>query len=159
MKNYKMIPKIALWVLMAIGIIITVMFFFLGGSEGSLEVAGDFLDIPYYTDLMLNWNYILLVLVCLVTLCAVIAKFVAQFKVNKKKALGSLAVVVAFVVLVVICWAMGSPEEIKIIGYEGTDNVGSMAQMTDACMYLCYILFASTIITMIWGVIYTKTLK
>jgi len=54
---------------------------------------------------------------------------------------------------------MGSPEEVKIIGYEGSDNVGTMAQLADACMYLTYILFACTLLTMIGGIIYTKTLK
>ena len=159
MKNYKMIPKITLWVLMAFGIIFSIMFYWPCPAEGSLEVAGDFLDIPKYTDLMLTWNYILIGLVCFVTLFFVIAKFVNQLKENKKKALTSLAVVVVFVLLVIVCWAMGSPEEIKIIGYEGTENVGAMAQMTDACMYLTYILTLATIATMVWGIIYTKTLK
>ncbi len=159
MEKYKLIPKITLWALMAIGIVVTVMFFFLGGSEGTLEVAGDFLNIPYYTDLMLNWNYILFALVCLATLCAVVAKFIGMLRVDVKKALGTLGVVIAFVLLVVLCWVMGSPEEVKIIGYEGSDNVGTMAQLADACMYLTYILFACTLLTMIGGVIYTKTLK
>lgn len=159
MEKYKLIPKITLWVLMAIGVIVTVMFFFLGGSEGTLEVAGDFLNIPYYTDLMLNWNYTLFALVCLATLSAVIAKFIGMMRVDMKKALGTLGVVVAFVLLVVLCWVMGSPEEIKIIGYEGSDNVGVMAQLADACMYLTYILFAGTLLTMLCGFIYTKTLK
>ena len=154
-----MIPKITLWVLMAFGIIFSIMFYWPCAAEGSLEVAGDFLDIPKYTDLMLMWNYILIGLVCFVTLFFVIAKFVNQLKENKKKALTSLAVVVVFVLLVIACWAMGSPEEIKIIGYEGTENVGAMAQMTDACMYLTYILTLATIATMVWGIIYTKTLK
>ena len=57
MKNYKLIPKIALWSLLALGIVVIAMFF-AGGSDGSLEVAGDFLDIPRYSDLFLVWNYI-----------------------------------------------------------------------------------------------------
>ena len=52
MKNYKLFPKVTLWVLMIVGIIATAMFFF-GGSEGSLEVAGDFLDIPKFTNVLL----------------------------------------------------------------------------------------------------------
>ena len=59
MKNYKLLPKITLWVLMLLGIVATIMFF-AGGSNGSLEVAGDFLDIPRFTDLFLIWSYILL---------------------------------------------------------------------------------------------------
>ena len=57
MKNYKLIPKITLWTLLALGIVVIAMFF-LGGSQGSLEVAGDFLDIPKYTDLFLTWIYV-----------------------------------------------------------------------------------------------------
>ena len=43
-----MIPKITLWSLLGLGIVFIALFF-LGGSNGSLEVAGDFLDIPRFT--------------------------------------------------------------------------------------------------------------
>ena len=151
MKNYKLIPKITLWTLLALGIVVIAMFF-LGGSQGSLEV-------PKYTDLFLTWIYILVGLAVLITLCVLVVKLGSDFKYNPKRAIRSLCVVVGAVVLCVVCWMLGSPEEIKIIGYEGTDNVGFWAQMADAVMYLCYILFAATIITMIWGAIFTKTRK
>lgn len=159
MKDYKMIPKIALWVLMGLGIICSIMFFFLGGSEGQLEVAGDFLEIPFFTNLFLTWNYILVILVCLVTLAVVVWEFVKTYKVDRKKALRSLCVVVGFIALIVICWLLGSPNEVKIIGYEGTDNVGGMARLSDACMYLTYILVLATVVSLVWGVIHTKRLK
>lgn len=159
MKDYKMIPKIALWVLMGLGIICSIMFFFLGGSEGQLEVAGDFLEIPFFTNLFLTWNYILVALVCLVTFAVVIWEFVKTYKVDRKKAMRSLIVVIGFVALVVICWVLGSPNEVKIIGYEGTDNVGGMARLSDACMYLTYILVLATMVSLVWGVIHTKRLK
>ncbi len=158
MKNYKLLPKITLWVLMLLGIVATIMFF-AGGSDGSLEVAGDFLDIPRFTDLFLVWSYILLGIVILVTLGVVITEFVKNCKYDKRKAVRTSIVVVGFVALVLICWFLGSPEKINIIGYEGTDNVGAMAQMSYAIIYLCYILFTATIITMIWGIFYTKRLK
>lgn len=159
MKDYKMIPKIALWVLMGLGIICSIMFFFLGGSEGQLEVAGDFLEIPFFTNLFLTWNYILVILVCLVTLAVVVWEFVKTYKVDRKKALRSLCVVVGFIALIVICWLLGSPNEVKIIGYEGTDNVGGMARLSDACMYLTYILVLATVVSLVWGVIHTRRLK
>lgn len=159
MKDYKMIPKIALWVLMGLGIVCSIMFFFLGGSEGQLEVAGDFLEIPFFTNLFLTWNYILVILVCLVTLAVVVWEFVKTYKVDRKKALRSLCVVVGFIALIVICWLLGSPNEVKIIGYEGTDNVGGMARLSDACMYLTYILVLATVVSLVWGVIHTKRLK
>ena len=158
MKNYKLFPKVTLWVLMIVGIIATAMFFF-GGSEGSLEVAGDFLDIPKFTNVLLYWIYALVVLVILVTFGFVLAKLVETFKVDPKAGIRSVVVVIAAVALCALCWFLGSPEKMEIIGYEGTDNVGNMARMSDAIMYLVYILTASTVAALVWGVIYTKVKK
>ena len=158
MKNYKLFPKVTLWVLMVVGIVATALFF-LGGSEGSLEVAGDFLDIPKFTNVLLYWIYALVVLVVLATFGFVIAKLVETFKVDPKRGLTSVLVVLAAVALCALCWFLGSPEKIEILGYEGTDNVGNMARMSDAIMYLVYILTASTVAALVWGVIYTKVKK
>ena len=158
MKNYKLFPKVTLWVLMVVGIIATAMFF-LGGSEGSLEVAGDFLDIPKFSDVFLYWIYALVGLVILVTFGFVLAKLVETFKVDPKAGVRSILVVLAAVGLCALCWFLGSPEKMEIIGYEGTDNVGNMARLSDAIMYLVYILTASTVAALVWGVIYTKVKK
>lgn len=158
MKNYKLFPKVTLWVLMVVGIVVTALFF-LGGSEGSLEVAGDFLDIPKFTNVLLYWIYALVVLVILATFGFVIAKLVETFKVDPKRGLTSVLVVLAAVALCALCWFLGSPEKIEILGYEGTDNVGNMARMSDAIMYLVYILTASTVAALVWGVIYTRVKK
>ena len=158
MKNYKLLPKVTVLVLLLLGIVASVMFY-AGGSEGSLEVAGDFLNIPKFSDLFLGWIYILVALVILVTLGVTIWKFVETFRVDKKAALTSLGVVIAAVALCALCWFLGSPEKMEIVGYEGTDNVGNMARLSDAIMYLVYILTASTIVALVWGVIYTKVKK
>jgi len=158
MKNYKMLPKITLWVLLALDIVFILMFFF-GGSAGSLEVAGDFLDIPKFSDAFLFWNYFLFGLVVLITLAVVIVEFANNWKYNRRKALSTLGVVCGFVALACLCWFLGSPEKIDIIGYEGTDNQGTWAQVADAVIYACYFLFIATIGTMIWGFIHTKKLS
>ena len=158
MKNYKLFPKVTLWVLMVVGIIATAMFF-LGGSEGSLEVAGDFLDIPKFSDVFLYWIYALVVLVILTTFGFVLAKLVETFKVDPKAGVRSILVVLAAVGLCALCWFLGSPEKVEILGYEGTDNVGNMARMSYAIMYLVYILTASTVAALVWGVIYTRVKK
>ena len=143
---------------MLVGIVATAMFF-LGGSEGSLEVAGDFLDIPKFSDVFLYWIYALVGLVILVTFGFVLAKLVETFKVDPKAGVRSILVVLAAVGICALCWFLGSPEKMEIIGYEGTDNVGNMARLSDAMMYLVYILTASTIAALVWGVIYTKVKK
>ena len=140
---------------MLVGILAAVMFF-AGGSEGSLEVAGDFLNIPKFTDLLLYWIYVLVGLVILVTFGFVLAKLVETCKVDPKAGIRSVLVVRAAVGLVALCWFLGSPEKVEILGYEGTDNVGTMARLSDAIMYLVYILTASTVVALVWGVIYTK---
>ena len=143
---------------MLVGILTAVMFF-AGGSEGSLEVAGDFLNIPKFTDLLLYWIYVLVGLVILVTFGFVLAKLVETFKVDPKAGIRSVLVVLAAVGLVALRWFLGSPEKVEILGYEGTDNVGTMARLSDAIMYLVYILTASTVAALVWGVIYTKVKK
>ena len=143
---------------MLVGIVATALFF-LGGSEGSLEVAGDFLDIPKFTNVLLYWIYVLVALVILATFGFVIAKLVETFKVDPKAGIRSVVVVLAAVALCALCWFLGSPEKVEILGYEGTDNVGNMARMSDAIMYLVYILTASTVAALVWGVIYTKVKK
>jgi multisubunit Na+/H+ antiporter MnhB subunit len=158
MKDYKLLPKITLWSLIGLGILFIAMFFF-GGSNGSLEVAGDFLDIPRFTDAFLCWNYILFALVVLITLAVVVVDFANNWKTNRRKAYMTLGVVCGFIVLALICWFLGSPEKVNIIGYEGTDNVGFWAQMSDAVIYACYTLVIATIGTMIWGYCYTKKLS
>ena len=158
MKNYKLFPKVTLLVLMLVGIVATALFF-LGGSEGSLEVAGDFLDIPKFTNVLLYWIYVLVALVILATFGFVIAKLVETFKVDPKAGIRAVVVVIAAIALCALCWVLGSPEKVEILGYEGTDNVGNMARMSDAIMYLVYILTASTVAALVWGVIYTKVKK
>ena len=143
---------------MLVGIVATALFF-LGGSEGSLEVAGDFLDIPKFSDVFLYWIYALVVLVILTTFGFVLAKLVETFKVDPKAGIRSILVVLVAVGLCALCWFLGSPEKMEIIGYEGTDNVGNMARLSDAMMYLVYILTASTVAALVWGVIYTKVKK
>ena len=158
MKNYKLLPKIALWSLLALGIVFIAMFF-LGGSNGSLEVAGDFLDIPRFTDAFLVWVYILVGLVVLITFAVVVVEFANNWKTNRRKAYMTLGVVCGFAALALICWFLGSPEKIDIIGYEGTDNEGVWAQVSDAVIYACYALVIATLGTMIWGYAYTKKLS
>ena len=159
MKNYSLISKVTLWVLLAIGIIISAMVF-LGGNEAvGLEVAGDELAVHPFTTLFLTWNYILPCLAILVTLIFVVIGFCRQWKADKKKAMFSLCVLIAFVLLFVICWFLGSPEKIQIIGYEGTDNQGFWAQLSDMMMYASYALVCGVIIAIIYGAIRSLTLK
>lgn len=159
MKDYKKLAKWSLLALMLIGVVISVLFY-VGGMSGETHVvAGDELGIPRFTNLFLNWNYILLVLVCLITLCFVCKNYIDLWINNKKKAITTTAVVLGFVLLVIVCWFLGSAEKIEIVGYEGHDNQGAWAQLSDMMIYLCGFLLCGTLLTMLGGWIYTKMLN
>lgn len=159
MKKYELISKISLWVLLLIGIVISALVFLGGNADEGLEVAGDILDIPVFTDLFLGWNYALAGIAVLVTLAFVLAGFVAMFKKDKVAAIKSLCVVVAFVLLFVVCWFLGSSEKIEIIGYDGTDNQGFWAQLADMMMFASYALVAGVVACIAWGAVYTRIKK
>ncbi len=156
MKNYSLIARVTLWVLLLIGVVVSIMFF-VGGSAGTMEVVGDLLDIPLYTDALLNWVYILFGITILATLVAVVASFIRTFKADKKKGLKQVGILCLFVAVLLASWFLGSPDKVNILGYEGTENVGFWAQLTDAVMYSIYILFGATICAIVWGAIYTRT--
>lgn len=153
------LPKCTLWVLMIWGIIATAIFFLGGNQAEGLEVAGDILNIPNFTNLYLATNYIYFGLVLLVTLVFVIAGFVALAKADLKKALTALGVVVAIVLLFVVCWFLGSPEKLEIIGYDGADNEGFWAQLSDMMIFVTYALLAGTLLTIVCGAVYTRVKK
>lgn len=159
MKKYDLIPKVSLWVMLIFGIIAACFLFFGGNTAEGYEVAGDILDVPNFTTLFLGTNYVYFAAAILVTLIFVVVGFIANFKKDSKKALFTLGVLVAFILLFVVCWFLGSPDKLEIIGYEGTDNEGFWAQLSDMMIYAVYALFVGVIGCIIWGAIYTHVKK
>ena len=166
--KYKIIPKITLIVLLALGIVFALMFFFGGNSSESLEVAGESLSIPKFSELFLTWNYILIGLVVLTTLVVVVAEFCSNCMYNRRKAFMTLGAVVGLVVLCCVCWFLGSSEPLEIIGFEDLQGLNEQqiadywalwGKLADAVIYACYILFGATVCAMLWGYIHTKRLK
>lgn len=157
--DYKKFANICLWVLLLIGAAIVAVFFGMGDEAEGYEVAGDILAVPKATGLFMAWNYILGGISLLATFVFVVMGFLGQFKVDPKKATTTLCVLVAFALLFVVCWALGSGEKIEIIGYDGTDNEGVWANLADMMMYVTYTLVFGTIAALIWGVCYTKLKK
>lgn len=159
MKKYDMIPKVTLWAMMIFGIIAACFLFFGGNTAEGYEVAGDILAVPNFTTLFLGTNYVYFAAALLVTLIFVVVAFINNFKKDSKKALFTLGVLVAFILLFVVCWFIGSPEKIDIIGYEGTDNQGFWAQLSDMMIFAVYALMVGVIGCIVWGAIYTRIKK
>ena len=153
MKNYKLFPKITLWALLGLGVMFIIMFF-RGGNSGTHEVAGDILSIPRFTDPYLIWAYILVALATVAAIVSVVMLLVQVFKKDKKKGFMVLAILFAYLYLIPqICWALASPAEVNIIGYEGSDNAGTMARLSDAMLYWTYFAVWSTFVVLVWAII------
>lgn len=155
-KLINILPKITVLVLLALCVIVGAMFYFVGFNAGSVEVAGDYLSVPQFTDLFMVFTYILLGLAVLATLCSVVISFSNRWATDRSGAIKTLCAVGAFALLLVICWVAGSPEEVRILGYEGHDNVGTWAKFADATMFATYALMILTVLAILGGWLYNK---
>ena len=149
------LPKYTLWVLFAISLVVSGIFIF-GGSMEIEGNAGEMLSTFVHTDLFLNWTYILFALSVVITLFAAISSFITTLRKNPKKGIGTIVVLVVFVLVFVVSWFLGSPEELTIVGYEGTDNVGFWAQYSDMCLWATIIFSAATLLALVGTTLYSK---
>lgn len=109
-----------------------------------------------FSDLFLGWAYVLFAIAfCLVIIFSVIG-FVKNFKDAPKKAVRTLVVLIVLVAVFVISWACGSADELKIVGYDGGQNVGFWAQFSDMIIFTAYTLVCATVVALIGSIIYSK---
>lgn len=161
-EKYKLFPKIALWSfsLLSVCVIIGYMVMIMtGNNEGTWEVAGEFLAIPKFTSGYLVWTYVLVAVAAVsfaISLCILVFHL---FQKDAKKAIMFLAVIFMYIIVVpAICFGLASGDAVEIIGYEGTDNVGIWARVSEAMLYWTYFAVVSTLIAMGCGIVY-KSLK
>ena len=148
-------PKILAYLLVILSGIFVAMIY-VGGNAESLEVGGELLTVPKYTDTLLYWSYFLIGLIVVITLLLIVLGFVKNLVANPLSAIKSLIPLIIFVLIFVVAWSLGSAEKISIIGYEGTENEGFWAQFTDMIIYATYALFIAIIGTIAGAGIYTK---
>lgn len=148
----KLSYKISYYVLYALfaAIIAVVVLFFVGGdAEGAARLTNVDPEIwqPANADFILYLNYALFVIVAV----AAVVSFVYFMVCNPKASAGSLYVLAGSIITLGVCWFLGSPEKIEILGYEGTSNVGFWSQAADMLIYSVYALFAIAVLSIIVG--------
>ncbi len=143
-----------LYVLFIVTIIILALFFFGGDAQGSAVLAGVDPEMwqPAHSDALLYWTYALFIISAVLA----IVSFVHFMICNPKASMGSLYVLVGSIILLIITWFCGSPAKLEILGYEGTDNVGTWAQISDMFIYALYVLVVVAILCAILGAIKKK---
>lgn len=153
----KKLPQISLIIFGFLSIIASVLFF-LGLGNATFTSPNTFEEMTdsTFSDLFLGWAYVLFAItVCLVLIFSIIG-FAKNFKDAPKKAIRTLIVLVVLVAVFVISWSCGSSDELKIVGYDGTDNVGFWAQFSDMIIYTAYTLVVCTVVALIGSIIYSK---
>ena len=127
------ISSIILYVIMGISVILTVLFFLGGYVPGT---KGTNMAEPVNTDYMLLWNFILLVIAIVLALAFTVVSLVM----NPKRAVRSLIILAAIGVIIFICYQFSSGEPLKLVNYNGPDNVPSTLKFVDTGLFLTYFL-------------------
>ncbi len=144
--NSKKILNILTIVMFVITAVLLGLFMFGGKVPSQLYTT------PVYTSTLLNWAYILF---GIAIIAAIIFPIIRLFS-RPKQAMKSFIGLAVVVVVVLIAYAMADGTPMKIIGYNGPDNVPSMLILSDTIIYTMYILFAGTILAIIGTEIYRR---
>ncbi|MEL5895240.1 hypothetical protein AAE250_17305 [Bacteroides sp. GD17] len=157
----KLSYKVSYYVLyvMFAAILVVLGLFYLGGdAQGAAVLTSVDADMwqPAQTDALIYLMYALLAVAIIATVVGVVFQFGSALKDNPGAALKSLIGLIILVAVVIIAWAMGSDEPLNIPGYDGSDNVPFWLKITDMFLYSIYILFAGTVLAIIFSSIKKK---
>ena len=154
---FKTIKIIGLSLLLISFLMLIAFFATMGqGSESVESAAGEAIHVPLLTDTILYWSYILFGVAILVTVLMAIIQFVKSMRLNPGAALKSLIPIVFFAAIFIVSYFLGSGEKMNIIGYEGSQNEGMWAQITDMFLYTSYTLMIILVLTIFGSRIYTS---
>ncbi len=141
MKKIAKIANVVMYVLLLFAIVFTVLTL-AGGT-----VEGDTNETPVFLDTVLNYTYILFVIGLGLAIIFEIYHVITN-PANAKRSLISLGFIA---VVIGVSYLMSDGTPMKIIGYEGSDNVPSMLIMTDVGLFVFYILFVITLGAILYG--------
>lgn len=144
--NNKKILNIVTLLMFLITLVLLGLFIF-GG-----KVPNQAYDTPVYTGALLNWAYIL----CGIAILAAVVFPIARLFTRPKQAMKSFIGLVGLVVIVLIAYAMADDTPLKLIGYNGPDNVPSRLLMSDTIIYTMYFLFAGAVLAILGTEIYKR---
>ena len=111
---------------------------------------------PANTDALLYLMYGLFAVAVIATIVAAIFQFGSALKDNPVSAIKSLIGLILLVLVMVVSWAMGSEETLRMPGYDGTENVPFWLKLTDMFLYSIYFLLGATVVAIILSSIWKK---
>lgn len=142
--------KMVLYAIIGITVLILAVFFF-GGEVQVEERVVPTISEPRYTDLLMYWVYALLAISVLVLIAFAVSDFISSWKSRPKSAFRSLLVVLAFVAMLIITFAIGSDTPLNIVGYTGVGNVPIFLKITDMWLYSIYLMVAVNVLALLFS--------
>ena len=150
------ISNIVALVLLAVSVVIVLAMYVGPNADTITNAGGDVMNVPAATDTLIYWCYALLIATVVAVVGFAAYKFISNLIINPKGGIKTIVTLVAFAILIIVAWNLGSPEKLPIIGYEGTENEGFWAHFTDMVIYVCYTLFVLVFLAIIGNRLYTK---
>ena len=146
------IRKISSWTLLIssiISIVALVMFY----TGGVVDPAAEMKE-PIYTGLLLNWTYLLFGVTIACTVLFAVWQFLPLLKTDAKSAMLSLGVLVLFVAMLFVTYAMGDATPMTGLNADSQKyNTEFWLKTTDMWLYSTYILLVLIIVVAFLGTI------
>ncbi len=145
MKNKaKRISQITLWVILSITIFIAVLFYFGGEVTEAQRIVYD-LPQPAFTDLVIGWVFILLILTLLTIFSFGIFNYFKNYEDSPIQRTIQLYSAGGLILLLVLTWFIGDGSALKIAGYAGHDNTAFWLKTADMWFYSICILILTAV--------------
>lgn len=138
------IRKLSSWTLLIISLITIAVLgmFFGGGVEDPAAENKNYI----YTDLLLNWTYVVFFITIVVLAVLAVWQFSSILKTNPKSALTSLIVLVLFALLLVITYSMGDGTPLTTLNADAqTYNTSFWLKATDMWIQSTIVLFVAIV--------------
>jgi len=146
------IRKLSSWTMLIvslISIVVMVLFYAGGVVDPNAEVSN-----PVNTGLLINWTIILFVVTIVAMIVLALWHLFGQMRVNAKGGLRSLLVVVAFVAIFIITYAIGSATPIPGLNADSQEfNTPFWLKLTDMWIYTSVVLIVLIVIALVAGVV------
>lgn len=139
------ISKIVLYILCAITIVITALFFFGGNVDPDAEYVE-----PVYTNAMIGMMYACFFLTAFCTLVATLWQFIIKLSANKGSAIKTVVSFSLVAVVLIVSYFVSSGEEITLIG-DGSVVGEDTVRIVDMMIYTIYVQSVVAILLMIFG--------
>lgn len=139
------LPRISLYVLMAITVVIGCMFYF----GGYVDESAEYME-PTFTNALIIWMYVLVGIAAVATLVAQCIAFSITAKNDKKKAIKSVATICGLALIMLITYLVSDGAPVKTVG-DVAEVSTSMIKAVDMQLYTIYILVIISLLAALVG--------